>query len=104
MRNHGMYINGLLILIVIFLTSCGSSSSNPVEITAVGTIKAQGGTVYMYGTHILQNDTEQTLYALKSDTIILDNYIDQVVTVIGDLIEGYPLDNGPDYLNVRSIQ
>ena len=104
MRDHGMYVKVLLILIIMFLTACGSYSSDPVEITAVGTIKEQGTTTYMYGTHILINDIGQTSYALTSDTINLDNYIDQEVTIKGDLVDGYPVDGGLDYLNIKSIQ
>lgn len=57
----------------------------------------------MYGTHILVNDTGKTLYALKSANINLDKYIDKKVTVNGDLIAGYPVEGGPDYLNVQAI-
>ncbi len=104
MRIHGMSIKVLLIVFIIFLPGCGSDLSNPGEITEEGTIKQQGTTTYMYGTHILLNETGQTSYALKSDTINLDNYIDQRVAVTGNLIAGYPVDGGPDYLNVISIQ
>ena len=40
----------------------------------------------------------------QSDTINLDDYVDKKVTVKGDLVKGYPVDGGPDYLNVKSIQ
>ncbi len=36
------------------------------QITSTGIIKQRGFTTYMYGTHILVNDTGKTLYALKS--------------------------------------
>ncbi len=73
-------------------------------VSAVGIIKKQGITFYMYGTHVLVNDNGQTLYALKSNTINLDNYIDQRVTVSGDLVSGYPVDFGPDYLDVKLVE
>jgi hypothetical protein len=73
-------------------------------VSAVGIIKKQGATTYMYGTHILLNDNGQTLYALKSNTINLDNYIDKRVAVKGDLISGYPVDGGPDYLDVKLVE
>jgi hypothetical protein len=58
----------------------------------------------MYGTHVLKDDNEKTLYALKSDNIKLDVFVDLYVTVKGDLISGYPVDGGPDYLNVKAIE
>ncbi len=58
----------------------------------------------MYGTHILLDDSGKTLYALKSDTINLDNFNNKKATVKGDLVEGYPVDGGPDYLNVKSVE
>lgn len=73
-------------------------------VTASGTIKQQGITTYMYGTHVLLDDTANTLYALKSDTIKLDDYVNKKVTVKGDLIAGYPVEGGPGYLNVKAVE
>ncbi len=93
------------ILVMLFILACGNDSySSSYSVTAAGTVKKQGMTTYMYGTHILQDDAGQTLYALKSDTINLDNYVDKKVTVRGDLIKGYPVDGGPEYLNVKSVE
>jgi hypothetical protein len=61
-------------------------------------------TTYLYGTHRLVNESGKTIFALKSDTIGLDNYIDKKVTITGDLVPGYPVDGGPEYLQVKSIQ
>lgn len=71
--------------------------------TATGTIKAQGVTTYMYGTHVLVGKDGRTLYALKSDRIRLDQYLGGQVTVSGVLLEGYPVDGGPQYMSVDSI-
>ena len=61
------------------------------EVISDGIIKKQGQTGYMYGTHVLKNDNEKTLYALISYNIDLDNYIDLKVTVKGDLVNVIPL-------------
>ena len=101
--------NFLIILLVMIMTvlACGSEegSSDNDRVTAVGTIHRSGFTTYMYGTHVLKADTGHTLYALKSDTINLDDYVGKKgVTVKGSLISGYPVEGGPDYLNVIEIE
>ena len=75
--------------------SCDKKSS---AIEATGTIQQQGITTYQYGTHVIPG------FALRSNTIDLDSYIGQTVTVIGRLIDGYPVENGPDYLEVEEIK
>lgn len=58
----------------------------------------------MYGTHVLTNDHGQTLYALKSSSVKLDDYIDKNVEISGSKIEGYPIDGGPEYIEVSKIK
>jgi hypothetical protein len=92
----------LFLIIVIFLAIATAVLAEN-GVVAVGTIKKQGITIYMYGTHILMNDEGRTLYALRSKIIKLDEYIGKKVMVKGSLIEGYPVDFGPDYLDVNSV-
>ena len=73
------------------------------SISCEGTIKKQGITTYQYGTHILI-DSKGTTYALKSDTIKLDDYTNRKFIVKGELVSGYPVDCGPNYLNVKRIE
>lgn len=74
---------------------------NPDQMEVTGTIQQQGITSYQYGTHTLTND--ETFYALRSETVNLDDYLDREVTVKAKKIEGYPVDGGPDYLLVLEI-
>lgn len=75
-----------------------------VKVTAAGVIEKKGVTSYMYGTHVLKsNDIGGKSYALKSDVINLDQYVGEKITVTGEFISGYPVDGGPDYVNVESI-
>lgn len=69
-----------------------------MRIEATGTIQKQGITTYQYGTHVISG------YALRSSTIDLDEYVDSSVTVVGHLIEGYPVEGGPDYLEVEEVK
>jgi hypothetical protein len=75
-----------------------------VKATSIGIIKGHGTTSYMYGTHVLVNDNGNTLYALRSNNIDLDRHVGRKVKVSGYLIKGYPIDGGPDFLDVESIE
>lgn len=66
-----------------------------------GTIQAAGITTYQYGTHRL--DTDTNFYALKSDQIDLQEYEGENVTITATKIQGYPVENGTIYLNVKKI-
>jgi len=88
------------------LLSCNKTKSKSSKVTYpfefYGSLKQQTITAYQYGTHIISNG-DQT-YALKSNTINLDNYIGKQVTIKGVRIEGYPLENGPELINVKAVQ
>jgi hypothetical protein len=75
-----------------------SCSKNKGKIKVSGTIQKQGITTYQYGTHTISS------YALKSNSIDLDNYINQEVTIYGDKIKGYPVSDGPEFLEVTNIE
>ena len=104
MKTKGFYCT---LIVFIILVACGFKAdvSASYGVTAIGTIQKTGITTYMYGTHVLKDDSGKTLYALKSDAINLDDYVDKgTVTVQGDLIPGYPVDGGPDYLDVKKVE
>jgi hypothetical protein len=87
--------------------SCANLPTGPdinYGISSDGTIKKQGITTYQYGTHILADSNGKTIYALKSDTIELDDYMNKKVRVKGELVNGYPVDGGPNYLDVKRIE
>ena len=72
-------------------------------VTAEGVIQKQGMTTYQYGTHVLK-DGNKTTYALTSKSQKLDNFVGKHVKVTGNLIEGYPVDSGPDYMDVIAVE
>ncbi|MBD0401234.1 hypothetical protein [Flammeovirga sp. EKP202] len=88
----------VVVSIIMIGFSCAKNdvNSNTIEIT--GVIKAQGITTYQYGTHTVSG------YALRSSSVNLDNYIDQEVTIVGQKVEGYPVDGGPDYIEVEKVK
>jgi hypothetical protein len=86
------------IIICLSVISCDKENGNPDNIEITGTIQKQGITSYQYGTHTISG------YALRSTSVDLDNYINQNITVVGYKIDGYPIDGGPDYIEVEEIK
>lgn len=112
MKTLSLYFFGSLL--VLFTATCNNMGSEPTDTSntttvnqtdqmeVTGTIQQQGITSYQYGTHTISND--ETFYALKSEKVDLDDYIDEEVTIVAEKIEGYPLSGGPDYLLVLEIK
>jgi hypothetical protein len=87
------------------LASFPPADSNPKEkVSITGIIQKQGMTTYQYGTHVLCNKNGKTFYALKSETIRLDDYIGKTVEVQGQLLNEYPVEGGPPYVDVTHIK
>lgn len=86
--------------LLLIQTGCGSGNTNE-ELQYSGVVKPAGITSYQYGTHRLE--TKDTFYALKSDQIDLKDYEDEKVTITAEPIQGYPVDGGPIYLDVRKV-
>lgn len=73
---------------------------------AEGTIQKAGITTYQYGTHILIDQSGDLLFALQSDTVALDDYVDERVTLQGVRVPSYQngaIEGGPDLLEVTRI-
>jgi hypothetical protein len=90
-----------VMLLVLCCLSCKSTKKTQGTSVYEGVLKVQGITTYQYGTHTLTN--ESTVYALTSDTLILDDFDSEYVEITAKRVEGYPIDNGPVYLNVKTI-
>lgn len=94
------------VLLAIFLLAGVSSCNKETEFKrtkSVGVIQKQGITTYQYGTHVLLDGSGQTMYALRSERVNLDQYINQEVEVVGNLVLGYPVDGGPEYMDVAKV-
>ncbi len=93
------------ISLIILTSTCNNQKSNSdsesdsMEIT--GIIEPIGMTTWQYGTHTLSNATN--LYALRSKSVDLEKYEGQTVTLRGERVEGYPVENGPEYIDVTEI-
>ena len=95
-------LNLLTGIILAFFTATCNTGNNSSQLEVTGTIQEQGMTSYQYGTHTLTN--KETFYAIKSDDVDLNDYLNQKVTVTAEKIEGYPIEGGPDYLRVLEVK
>lgn len=82
------------------MQTCSKQSAALVEFK--GRLEKQGITTYQYGTHVIGNGS--TTYALRSETIDLNDYNGKTVTVKGVKIPGYPVEGGPEFLEVSVVQ
>ena len=95
----------IVILSLLFLAAtCNKSVSgeNQDLMTFKGEIDKIGMSTWQYGTHTLT--VEDTFYALKSEKIDLTPYEGKTVTITAEKIEGYPVDGGPEFLNVVQVK
>lgn len=70
-------------------------------ITLEGRIEKLGITTYQYGTHAINFNGKP--YALKSSAVMLDNYLGKEVSLKGVNVDGYPLEGGPELVEVTEI-
>ncbi|MCD0490142.1 hypothetical protein LPB86_18015 [Pedobacter sp. MC2016-14] len=93
----------LLLILFALITGC-SSKKNIAQvdtITLSGKVEQLGMTTFQYGTHLL--NVPGKTYALKSSKLDLNKYIDQSVTIKGTKTPGYPIEGGPELIEVLEI-
>jgi len=69
-------------------------------------------TSYQYGSHLLfgslidgthENNNEK-IYAIVSDVVDLEQWLKKNVVIVGVYAEGYPVEGGPELIQVTSIE
>ena len=91
-----------------FTATCNNQTSNNKSMEAAtsieveGKVEAIGMTSWQYGTHTLSNDKD--FYALRSKAVNLAQYEGKTVTIVAQKIDGYPVDGGPEFLEVLKIK
>ncbi len=95
-----------LVIVFVGVLACKKSEVIPDKLIVNGFLLKTDIITYGYGTHILMKDKNSNItnYALRSANIKLDDFVNQQVKIIGNTINGYPVDGGPIYLEVLSIQ
>lgn len=91
----------LCVIIAFMAFSCEEEDGK--EYIRVSGIVKTGETVYGYGTHALF-DHDTLRYMLISDNVDLNDYLNDYITIKGEKVQGYPLnENEPELLKVISI-
>ncbi|WP_316788980.1 hypothetical protein [Pedobacter frigoris] len=94
----------IFILLMLGLAAAGCSSTkqagnaNLVELS--GKLEEMGMTTFQYGTHKLVSGDKT--YALKSK-LDLNKYLNKNVNVKGTKVSGYPVENGPEFIDVTAV-
>lgn len=92
----------IILSITLLLLVAMSCRKDNRDIVIKGVIEKQGITTYQYGTHVIMS--EESYYALRSSTMDLDAFVSKEVTLTGEIISGYPVDGGPEYIEVKDIR
>ncbi len=95
----------MLMLVIVALSSCGSimnAADNGKTITLTGRVEKLGLTPFRYGSHSIKMRGQ--VYSIKSSSINLDNYLDRQVIIKGNKVPGYPLEGGPELIEVTDIK
>jgi len=98
------HIPVFFLLAFLFVTASSCGKTEPGSVKATGTLRKQGASAHQYGTHVLIDANGQLLYALRSRKADLDKYDNKSVEVRGRKIKGYPVDGGPEYLEVSKVK
>lgn len=88
------------VLILFLMSSSACDRDDRIEVK--GLIEAQGMTTYQYGSHVMFCEDE--MIALYSNNIDLDQYIGTEIVIIGNIVDGYPIDGGPRYVEVIRVK
>ena len=92
-----------LVAFTLLFFACDSSVNSSDSVNTIGVIHKIEASAWMYGTHTLDDADGRPIYALTSSIIDLNNFENKEVRISGNLIDGYPVDGGPKYLNVTSV-
>ncbi|MNL56264.1 hypothetical protein D3C87_1797430 [compost metagenome] len=94
-----------MLLFVAALAIAGCNTVKPAGDTNLlvlgGKVEALGMSTFQYGTHLL--NTGDKTYALKSDKLNLKSYEGKEVVLKGVKVTGYPVDGGPEFIDVQEI-
>ena len=77
------------------------------EVAATGVLEELENTSFQYGTHaLIDGDTEDLTHALTSESVPLEVYVGELVTIQGTLVPGYEegIDGGPPLVEVSRVE
>jgi hypothetical protein len=95
----------IVLLLIVGLAIAGCANVKPAAdkslVVLSGKLEALGMSTFQYGSHILNSGGKT--YALKSAKVNLKSYEGKEVIVKGLKVAGYPVDGGPEFLDVQEV-
>ena len=93
----------ILLMLGFAMTGCGTMKEKNVGETVQlnGKIEKLEMSTFQYGTHVLKQG--EKLFALRSAKVNLDSYVNKEVSLKGVKVQGYPVENGPDFIDVQEV-
>jgi|SRR5690554_2152671 len=89
-------------ILFLFATNCNNTVAKSDSMEISGIIEPIGMTTWQYGSHTISNE-EGVIYALRSESVRLEEYEGKMVTIKGEKVDGYPVENGPEFIEVTEI-
>jgi hypothetical protein len=69
-----------------------------------GTVLKQGMTTYQYGDFILIHPYGHIICAMRNGKATLEEWVGKYVEIKGATIPGYPIDGGPEFVEVDACE
>jgi len=93
----------LLLVVGLAIAGCSTVKSGTDQNLVVlqGKVEPLGMSTFQYGTHVIS--AANIIYALKSSKVNLKEYEGKEVTVKGLKVAGYPIDGGPEFIDVQEV-
>ena len=93
----------ILLMLGFAIAGCGTMKEKNTTGTVqlIGKIEKLEMSTFQYGTHVLKQG--EKIFALRSTKVQLDAYVNKEVTIKGIKVEGYPVENGPDFIDVQEV-
>lgn len=91
----------LLAISIISLAACTKKFETENAVRLNGKIEKLEMTTFQYGTHLIKSGGKS--YALTSKRVNLDSSIGKEVVLKGTKVKGYPLEGGPELIEVHTI-
>lgn len=91
----------LLTISMISLAGCSKKFERENVIRLTGKVQKLEMTTFQYGTHLLKAGDKT--YALTSKKVDLNLSVGKEVTLKGTKVKGYPLEGGPELIEVHNV-
>lgn len=102
-RSKSMKTKLMMLMVGLAFASCSTRnvSDNQNLIKLSGKIEKLEVSGFGYGSHLINSGGK--MFALTSKSIDLNKFAGKAVVAKGKKIDGYPLEGGPDYIEILEV-